>query len=110
MYAIQPSGAHRFQVGSRDTDFDPPDALGISWRRVIFQSARHLDKSQSLDLSAYRAAKLLIEERGANAPAQVVARAEAMLAKGDVGGLATWRSILRATRELLRTVPRGSVH
>ncbi len=54
------------------------------------------------DLDIYRSANLLIKRHGQDAPIEAAMRADAMLEKGDLGGYAAWKRILRAVEELLR--------
>ena len=55
------------------------------------------------DLDISRSANLLIKRYGPDAPIHAAMRADAMLDKGDMGGYAVWRRILRAAEELQRT-------
>ncbi len=52
------------------------------------------------DLDIYRAANLLVMQHGEDAPIEAAMRADAMLEKGDLDGLAVWKRILRAVEEL----------
>ena len=56
-------------------------------------------------LDIYRSANLLVKRHGADAPIQAIMRADAMLDKGELGGYAVWRRILRAVGELQRAEP-----
>ncbi len=58
------------------------------------------------DLDIYRAANLLVKRHGEDAPIHAAMRADAMLDKGDLDGVATWRRILRAVEELQGTEPK----
>ena len=58
------------------------------------------------DLDIYRSAQVLIKQHGNDAPIEAATRADAMLDKGDLDGVATWRRILRAVEELQREVPK----
>ncbi len=58
------------------------------------------------DLDIYRSANILAQQHGEDAPIEVAMSADAMLKKGDLGGLATWKRILRAVEELLGTEPK----
>ncbi len=60
----------------------------------------------------YRAANLLVKQHGDDAPIQAAMRADAMLEKGDLDGLAVWRRIVRAVEEIQRTEwrPKEVVH
>ncbi len=53
------------------------------------------------DFDTYRSANVLVKQHGQDAPIHATMRADAMLEKGDVDGVATWRRILRAVEELL---------
>ncbi len=55
------------------------------------------------DLDIYRSANLLVKRHGEDAPIRVAMRADAMLDKGDLAGVAVWKRILRAVEELQRT-------
>jgi len=54
------------------------------------------------DPDIYRAAKLLIDQHGEDAPLRAAERAEALLEAGDMIGAVTWRRILAAVEELRR--------
>ncbi len=54
------------------------------------------------DLDIYRSANVLVRQHGADAPIHAAMRADAMLEKGDLGGYAVWKRILRAVEELQR--------
>ena len=56
------------------------------------------------------AARVLIDQHGADAPVEAAMRVDAMLEAGDLEGRAVWRRILAAVEELLRTEPKGRVH
>ncbi len=53
------------------------------------------------DLDIYRSANVLIRDHGEDAAIEAAMRADAMLEKGDLGGVAVWRRILRAVEELV---------
>ncbi len=53
------------------------------------------------DLDIFRSAQVLVKRHGDDAPIEAAMRADAMLDKGDLGGFAVWRRIVRAVRELL---------
>ena len=57
------------------------------------------------DLHLYRSANLLVEQHGEDARVHAAMRADAMLEKGTLDGLATWKQILRVVEELQRTAP-----
>ena len=48
------------------------------------------------DLDIYRSANVLIREHGKDAALEAAQRADAMLEKGDLGGQAVWKRIVRA--------------
>jgi hypothetical protein len=54
------------------------------------------------DLDIYRAAKLLADHHGEDAPIRAAERADELLEAGDTEGAAIWRSILAAIEELQR--------
>ncbi len=58
------------------------------------------------DLDIYRSAQVLIKQHGQDAPIHAAMRADAMLDKGDLGGAATWKRIVRAVGELQGTEPK----
>lgn len=58
----------------------------------------------------WRAARLLIDQHGINAPMLAVRWADEMLAAGDAQGRAVWLRILGAVKELQSTNRAGSVH
>ncbi len=59
------------------------------------------------DLDIYRSANLLVKHHGQDAPIEAATRADAMLDKGDLGGCAAWKRVLRAVEELKGTVPKS---
>jgi hypothetical protein len=54
------------------------------------------------DPDIFRAAKLLIDQHGADAAIRAAQRADELLEAGDVDGAAVWRQILEAIGELQR--------
>jgi hypothetical protein len=54
------------------------------------------------DPDIYRAAKLLIDQHGADAGLRAAGRADQLLEALDMIGAATWRRILKAVEELGR--------
>jgi len=52
------------------------------------------------DFDIYRAAKLLVDQCGAEAARFTNARADELLQKGDIDGAIVWRRILAAVEEL----------
>ncbi len=53
------------------------------------------------DIDIYRAAHEFIKQHGDHAPIEAAMRADEMLAKGDMDGLAVWKQIVKAVDELL---------
>ncbi len=58
------------------------------------------------NLDIYRSAQVLIKQHGQDAPIHAAMRADAMLEKGDMGGYAVWKRVLRAVEELQGTTPK----
>ncbi len=56
------------------------------------------------DLDIFRSAHALIKQHGEDAPIHAAMRADAMLEKGDLDGVAVWKRILRAVEELRREI------
>jgi hypothetical protein len=56
---------------------------------------------------AYRAATVVVNEYGDEAPLMAARRCDALLANGKVDGERVWKGILRAAEELRRTKRRG---
>ena len=54
------------------------------------------------DLDIYRSAAVLIREHGDGAAIEAALQADAMLDRGDLDGLATWKRILKAV-DILRS-------
>ena len=54
------------------------------------------------DLDSYRTASVLIREHGDEADLVATERADSFLEAGDVDGLAVWRRVLKAIKELQR--------
>jgi hypothetical protein len=54
------------------------------------------------DLDIYRAAKLLVDQHGADARTRAAELASALLDEGDTEGDVIWRSIMAAIDELQR--------
>ena len=55
------------------------------------------------NLDIYRSAQVLLKQHGEDAPIHAAMKADAMLDKGNLEGLAVWRRILRAVEELQGT-------
>ncbi len=53
------------------------------------------------DLDIWRGANLLVKQHGEDAPIHAAMQADAMLEKGDLGGYAAWKRIVKAVEELL---------
>ncbi len=56
-------------------------------------------------MDIWRAAKLLVDQHGADAPIRAAQRADELLAAGDIEGRAVWRRILAAVKELISDPP-----
>jgi hypothetical protein len=61
-------------------------------------------------LDIWRAAKLLVDQHGADAPIKAAQRADEMLAAGDIEDRAARPRILPVVTELTATKPPGRVH
>ena len=59
------------------------------------------------DPDIYRAAKLLVDQHGEDAPLRAAERADQLLEAGDMIGATTWRRILKAIEELGRARREG---
>ena len=59
------------------------------------------------DPDIFRAAKLLIDQHGADAGLRAAERADRLLENGDVDGAAIWVRILKAIEELGRGPKKG---
>lgn len=55
------------------------------------------------EIDIYRAAKLLVDQYGADAPVQAAMRAGVMIERGDMAGAAVWKRVMRAIAELQTT-------
>ena len=53
------------------------------------------------ELDIYGSAQVLVKRPGEDAPIEAAMRADNIIAKGDLGGYAVWKRILRAVEELL---------
>lgn len=62
------------------------------------------------DIDIWRAAKLLVDQHGEDAPVHAAMRVDSLSADGDIDGAAVWRRVLAATQDLLSTDPSGSIH
>ena len=62
------------------------------------------------DIDIFRSANLLVKQHGQDAPIHAAMRADAMLDKGDLAGLAVWKRVLRAVEELQGMAPGARVH
>ncbi len=61
------------------------------------------------DIDIYRSANELVKHHGQDAPIEAAMHADAMLEKGDLGGYAVWKRVLRAVEELRRAEPGSGV-
>ena len=58
----------------------------------------------------YRAAKLLVDRHGEDAPIHAFKQADELMDQGDMEGRAVWLRVKSAAEELLRTEAGGAVH
>ncbi len=58
------------------------------------------------DLDIYRSAQVPIKHHGQDASIHAAMKADTMLQKGDLGGYAVWKRILRAVEELQGAAPK----
>ena len=59
------------------------------------------------DLDIYRSANELIEQHGDAADIEAAMRADELMEAGDMEGVAVWKMILKAIKELLDTTSPG---
>ena len=59
------------------------------------------------DLDIYRSANELIEQHREDAPIHAAMRADELMEAGDMDGVAVWKMILKAIKELLDKTPPG---
>jgi hypothetical protein len=59
------------------------------------------------DPDIFRAAKLLMDRHGEDAPIRAALRADVLLDEGNVDGAVVWRRILEAVDELMRGQRKG---
>ena len=62
------------------------------------------------DIDIYRAAKLLVDRHGEDAPIHAAMRADELMDAGDMDGRAVWMRIKAAVEKLLRSKVGGVVH
>jgi hypothetical protein len=62
------------------------------------------------EINIYRAAKLLVDRHGDEAPIHAAMRADELMDQGDMEGRAVWLRIKAAVEELLRTEAEGAVY
>ena len=72
-----------------------------TWPEPWIRSILH--EVMTSDLDIYRSANELVKQHGEDAPIEAAMRADALLEKGDLGGYAVWKRILRAVGELQGT-------
>ena len=63
-----------------------------------------------IERDVWRAAKLLTDQHGVEAPIHAAMRADDMLDVGDLDGQVVWKAILKAVIELVNKEPDGTVH
>ena len=61
-------------------------------------------------MDIWRAAKLLVDQHSADAPARAAQRSDELLAAGDMEGRSVWLRILEAVKELIGTKSSGRLH
>ncbi len=59
------------------------------------------------DIDTYRCAHLLMDRYGDDAPIEAAMRADELMEAGDMEGVAVWKMILKAIKELLGKAPPG---
>ncbi len=59
-------------------------------------------------LAVYRTANELIEQHGEDTPIHAAIRADEHMEGGDMEGVAVWKMILKAIKELLDKTPPGN--
>ena len=57
------------------------------------------------DLDIYRSARTLINQHGEDATIHAATRADELLEAGDLDGLAVWKRVLKAIKEIQREEP-----
>jgi len=62
------------------------------------------------EIDVWRAAKVLVDQHGDEAPIQAAMRVDDMLERGDLEGRRVWKKILEAVEELLRGRGGDSLH
>ena len=62
------------------------------------------------ELYVWRVAKLYIDQHSEKARIAAAMRADAMLDKGDLEGVAVWKAILKAINEMANMEPDRTVH
>ena len=68
----------------------------LYWSFCAIAENRHMK-----DIDIYRSAKLYLDQYGADAPIMAGTRADQMLERGDLHGVAVWKRIVRAIEEIL---------
>ena len=74
------------------------------------ESRTHSFRPVIPEIDIWRAALLMLERFGDNAPKESAARAGNLETEGDRDGAATWRRITDAVEQLAKTTPTGPVH
>jgi len=62
------------------------------------------------EIDIWRAAKLLVDQHGHEAPIHAAMRVDDMLERGDLEGRRVWKRILEAVNELLRERKNDLLH
>src|SRR4051794_35273152 len=87
IYVPSPHAAPQGLPQPRAAAACPLDSPAGASRRGLYAPVAH-------DLDTYRAAKLLIDQHGADAEIRAAWRADILVVDGDVEGSASWRRIL----------------
>jgi hypothetical protein len=76
--------------------------MGRGWRAGLGRDRAVCQKAVIDDPDIFHAAKLLIDQHGADAAVRAAVRADVLLADGDPEGSEVWHRILEAIEELTR--------
>ncbi len=73
---------------------------------LFFRPRPGSDIDMTSDIDIYRTASVLIREHGEEADFVAAQRADSFLDAGDMDGLAAWKRVLAAIKEIQREEPR----
>ena len=62
------------------------------------------------DINIWRVVNLMIKRYGDEADIESALRTDKLWEVGDAGGVAVWRSVMGAVRQLVNLTPSGPVH